>query len=299
MRVGSTFSGVGGLDLGLQRAGMEIQWQIEISGASRSVLDRHWPHVPKHADIKEVSSDRLGPVDLICGGPPCQDWSTAQSGTREGLVGSRSGLFFEFARLIGDLQPRWVLMENVPGLLTANGGRDFPVVLGVLVELGYGVAWRVLDAVKFGVPQRRRRIFLVGCLGDPGRAARVLLEPDSSDGGAGEDPAARQPVSRAATQRPHGYSAWRKSRRPRDDQEPETWVEDSFVNTLNEFDSTSTQFIVGDYVRRLTPLEWERLTGLPDGWTDGQATHKRIAQIGNAVAVPVAYWIGRRIIEAA
>lgn len=298
MRVGSAFSGVGALDLGLQRAGMEIQWQIEINESARSILQRHWPCVPKHASIIEVTSDQLGPVDLICGGPPCQDWSRGQSNSREGLVGSRSGLFFEFARLIRDLQPRWVVMENVPGLLTTNGGRDFSVVLGVMVELGYGVAWRVLDAAKFGVPQRRRRIFIVGCLGDPGRAARVLLEPDSGDGGAGEDHQTGQPLSRAPAKRPHGYSAWRKSWRSADDQKPETWVEDSITNTLNEFDYTSTQFIVGDYVRRLTPLEWERLQGLPDSWTDGQAAHKRIAQIGNAVAVPVAHWVGRRIIEA-
>ena len=111
-------------------------------------------------------------LDLLCGGFPCQDLSVA--GNRAGLNGARSGLFFEFARIIDALRPRHVLIENVPGLLSSNGGRDFGIVLGTLADLGYGMAWRVLDSRFFGVPQRRRRVFIVGADadGDPAGAAR-------------------------------------------------------------------------------------------------------------------------------
>jgi DNA-cytosine methyltransferase len=111
-------------------------------------------------------------VDLLCGGFPCQDVSVA--GQRRGLAGSRSGLFHEFARIAGTLRPRWLLVENVPGLLSSNGGRDFGVVLGTLADLGYGLGWRVLDSRFFGVPQRRRRVFVVGAL------VEMILEPPLS-----------------------------------------------------------------------------------------------------------------------
>lgn len=118
-----------------------------------------------------ISRSGVGGIDLLCGGFPCQDLSVA--GKRRGLAGNRSGLFFEFARIIDAFRPRWVLIENVPGLFSSNGGRDFGVVLGTLADLGYGVAWRTLDSRFFGVPQRRRRVFIVGAVadGDPRAAA--------------------------------------------------------------------------------------------------------------------------------
>src|SRR6266508_1610509 len=100
-------------------------------------------------------------LDLLTGGFPCQDLSTANTG-RAGLAGARSGLFFDLARTVGALRPRWLLLENVPGLLHANGGRDFQAVLGTLGVLGYGLAWRVLDAQQFGLAQQRRRVMLAG-----------------------------------------------------------------------------------------------------------------------------------------
>ena len=118
----------------------------------------------------------LAPVDLICGGFPCQDLSTA--GRRAGLAGSRSGLWWEFHRIIGEIAPRWVLIENVPGLLSSNKGQDMAVVLQGLEELGYGWSYRILDSQHFGVPQRRRRVFIVGCLGAP-CPPEILLEPES------------------------------------------------------------------------------------------------------------------------
>jgi DNA (cytosine-5)-methyltransferase 1 len=175
--VGSLFSGIGGIDLGLERAGMKVVWQVENNEFCRKALRKHWPGVKLYGDIREIQGNELEPVDLICGGFPCQDLSVA--GKRAGLAGERSGLFYEFTRIIDELSPRWVLIENVPGLLSSNGGRDMGAVLGTLAELGYGYAYRVLDAQFFGVAQRRRRVFIVGCLGDASSAAKVLFEPES------------------------------------------------------------------------------------------------------------------------
>ena len=173
MKSGSLFTGIGGFDLGFAQAGIEPAWQCEIDKAARSVLARRFPGVPCYEDVRNVRRDNVSAVDLICGGFPCQDLSVA--GKRAGLAGERSGLWFEFRRVIAELRPKWVVVENVPGLLSSNGGADFAVILRGLVECGYGVAWRVLDAQYFGVAQRRRRVFIVGSLGN-GRSAEVLFE---------------------------------------------------------------------------------------------------------------------------
>lgn len=183
-RFGSLFAGIGGIDLGLERAGMQCAWQVEIDKHCREVLGRHWPNVTKMEDVCNVGKSE--PVDLICGGFPCQDLSVA--GKRKGLAGERSGLWFEFHRIIESNKPGWVVIENVPGLLSSNGGADFAVLLQGLVQLGYGVCWRVFDSQYFGVAQRRRRVFIVGHLGD-GRAAEVLFE---REGGAWDPAPSRE-----------------------------------------------------------------------------------------------------------
>lgn len=192
MRFGSLFSGIGGFDLGLERAGMVPAWQVEIDPRAREVLRRHWPDVPHHEDVTQVGGGDLGAVDLACGGFPCQDLSVA--GRRAGLAGERSGLFHEFMRVVDEVAPRWVLIENVPGLLSSNGGRDMGTVLGVLGQLGYGYAWRILDSQYFGVPQRRRRVFIVGCAGGV-CLPEVLFEPESLPG---DSPPCREAGEEAA-----------------------------------------------------------------------------------------------------
>ena len=179
MKFGSLFSGIGGFDLGLERAGMECAWQVELDFYAGDILRRHWPNVKHLGDVKNVGKTNLDPVDLICGGFPCQDLSVA--GRRAGLAGERSGLWFEYHRILEELRPGWCIIENVPGLLSSNKGKDFAVILRGLVELGYGVSWRVLDSQYFGVPQRRRRVFIVGSLGN-GRSAEVLFEPEGGEG---------------------------------------------------------------------------------------------------------------------
>lgn len=172
MNVGSTFSGVGGFDLGFERAGMRVVWQAEIDEWCRRVLRGHWPKAAIYDDVRAVNAE-AEPVDLLCGGFPCQDLSVA--GKRAGFKGERSSLFFEFARIADELRPRWIVLENVVGLLSSAEGRDFGILLATLAEIGYGVSWRVVDARFFGVPQRRRRVFIVGCFGGDGeRAVRAL-----------------------------------------------------------------------------------------------------------------------------
>lgn len=186
MNVLSLFAGIGGIDLGLERAGMTTVAQVELDTAARGVLADHWPDTTRFTDVREVTANDCVAAGLvpghgvIAGGFPCQDLSVA--GRRAGLGGARSGLFWEIVRLADALRPQWLVLENVPGLLSSNDGRDMGAVVGTLGDLGYGYAWRVLDAQFFGVPQRRRRVFIVGHLGDPAGPVRILLEPESSSG---------------------------------------------------------------------------------------------------------------------
>lgn len=188
MRYGSLFSGIGGFDLAFNMAGMECAWMCEIDKNCQIILKRHNEGVKIYGDVKEIGSG-AGSVDLICGGFPCQDLSVA--GKRKGLAGERSGLWYEFARIIDLLEPKWVVIENVPGLLSSNGGRDFAVIIRWLVERGYGVSWRVFDSRHFGVAQRRRRVFIVASFGT-GRCAQVLFEPESTPRDTAKSRKARQ-----------------------------------------------------------------------------------------------------------
>ena len=154
MRAGSLFSGVGGLDLGLERAGMEIVWQVEIDEFCGQVLAKHWPDVTRYEDVREVGYSAVEPVEVLCGGFPCQPVSFAGKGLAQA---DERWLWPEFARAVHALRPRYALMENVPGLL-ARGLGD---VLGGLVTLGYDAEWDCLPAATFGAPQRRDRVFLV------------------------------------------------------------------------------------------------------------------------------------------
>ena len=159
MTFGSLFAGIGGIDLGLERAGMVCKWQVEIDDFCQKVLAKHWPSVPRFADVRDCGMHNLEPVDLVAGGFPCQDVSTA--GKRKGLRGEQSGLWSEFARIICELKPRWVLVENVPGLLSSNAGRDFGTVLGDLAAGGYDAEWDCIPAAAFGAPHLRYRVFVV------------------------------------------------------------------------------------------------------------------------------------------
>lgn len=174
MKYVSVCSGIEAATVAWHPLGWEPQLFAEISKFPSAVLQHHYPSVPNVGDFTSIAAQ---PCDLLVGGTPCQAFSIA--GLRGGLADSRGNLALEFMRLADRLRPRWIVWENVPGVLSSNGGRDFGSILGALGELGYGFAYRVLDAQFFGVPQRRRRVFLVGYLGDWRRAAAVLFERES------------------------------------------------------------------------------------------------------------------------
>ena len=179
MTHGSLFAGIGGFDLGFQKAGWKTVWQVEIDPFCRRVLEKRFHYAERFSDIRECGAKNLCPVDCITAGVPCQDVSIA--GKREGLKGKRTGLFYQFARILCELRPAWFVFENVPGLLSSNQGRDLAEVYRVLmVRCGYGISRRCLNSQFFGVAQRRRRVFIVGSLGRP-CPPEILFEPGGRD----------------------------------------------------------------------------------------------------------------------
>ena len=180
MKYGSVCSGIEAASAAWHGLGWQPSFFSEIEAFPRAVLAHHYPDVPLHGDFTTIEADQYEPIDLLVGGTPCQSFSIA--GLRGGLDDDRGNLALQFLRLADRTRARWVVWENVPGVLSSNGGRDFGSILGGLGKLGYGWAYRVLDAQFFGVAQRRRRVFVVGYLGDWRRAAAVLFERHSLSG---------------------------------------------------------------------------------------------------------------------
>jgi DNA (cytosine-5)-methyltransferase 1 len=328
-------------------------------------------------DITKLDGRDLRGVDIISGGFPCQDLSVA--GKRAGLSGTRSGLFFQLARVVEEARPRLLVWENVPGLLSSSAGNAMRTVCGELARIGYFGAWRVLDSRFHGVPQRRRRVFGAFAPRSAGGwacGAAVLLESEGGDWDPAESCEARSETTADAGEGDRGYvpevvgqamsAKWAKgSSGPAGDEHhnlvafgetgPGFWREGvSALRAEGEnrpsrpshvvipenvamtprpdgegrgssggkqyilYDRTSqnnrilspdgiaqphranasggSDLVQAQGVRRLTPLECERLQGFPDGWTDvdGVSDTQRYRQLGNAVSVPVAYWIGLR-----
>ena len=197
MRYGSVCSGVEAATAAWHPLGWEPQWFSEIEKFPSAVLDHHYPDVPNLGDMTEFKEWTNDPIDLLVGGTPCQSFSVA--GLRKGLDDPRGNLMLTYLAIAERYQPRWLVWENVPGVLSSNRGRDFGTFLAALGKIGYGFAYRVLDAQYFGVAQRRRRVFVVGYLGDWRRAAAVLFERESLSG----HPA----PSREAGEKATGYTA--------------------------------------------------------------------------------------------
>jgi DNA (cytosine-5)-methyltransferase 1 len=166
LTVGSLFAGIGGFDLGFERAGYDIRWQVEINAYCRAVLRKHWPDARRYGDVRRVGAHNLEAVDVICGGFPCQDISVAGAGA--GLEGARSGLWSEYRRVIRELRPRYVVVENVSALL----GRGLGTVLGDLAACGYDAEWDCIPASAVGAPHRRDRVWIVAYANGPGLQGR-------------------------------------------------------------------------------------------------------------------------------
>jgi DNA (cytosine-5)-methyltransferase 1 len=196
----SVCSGIEAATVAWHPLGWEAAAFSEIEAFPRAVLAHHYPDTPLHGDFTTIGADEYGAIDLLVGGTPCQSFSVA--GLRKGLADERGNLALEYLRLADRLGARWLVWENVPGVLSSSGGRDFGAFLGGLAQLGYGFAYRVLDAQFFGVPQRRRRVFVVGYLGDWRRAAAVLFERHSLSGNPAPRREKGQRIANAITERP-------------------------------------------------------------------------------------------------
>lgn len=333
LRYLSLFSGIEAASCAWAELPMQLVGLSEIEPFCCNVLAKHFPDVPNLGDITKFKPETfkgLAPIDLIVGGSPCQGLSVA--GRRLGFDDERSRLALNYIAIIGHIMPKWILWENVAGVLSTRGGADFRVFITLIAKLGYSLSWRVLDACYFGVPQRRRRIYLVGHLGTDSECPRqVLFESKSLSGSAAQsagtqhsdagdaDPASISPstvldmshavdvlrfykdqtptltarMGTGGNQIPLVY-AWRKTNF-------HTWKETDISVPCTAHDAKEALTLVGTpRLRKLMPKECLRLQGFPDDWLDDVPKYSDTAAykaIGNSMAVPVMRWLGKRICE--
>jgi DNA-cytosine methyltransferase len=353
MKFISVCSGIEAASVAWKPLGWEAVAFSEIEPFPCAVLAHHYPTVPNYGDMTKFEDWPDHAIDLLCGGTPCQSFSVA--GLRKGLDDPRGNLMLTFGAIAAKYRPQWLVWENVPGVLSSNGGWDFGSFLGMLGQLGYGFAYRVLDAQYFGVAQRRRRVFVVGCLGDWRSAAAVLFERHSLQGHFAPRREAGKGTAHATA--PCLTSSGRGVERTGDTrgQDPVVAVMaptafggnntsghidvatalNACASASGRMDFESETFLVQQtamQVRRITPVECERLQGFPDNYTriptwsgwrklddsetpeqcieDGlevkqsKKTGKwrvkdvdgpRYKALGNSWAVPNVRWIGERI----
>lgn len=293
----SFFSGIGGFDLGFQKSGIETVSLCEKKPFCRRVLSSHWPDVPLFEDVTNVEPAKIPEAKIWSAGFPCQDLSLARMGPRDGLRGSQSGLFHDFAALVGARRPQVVVLENVHGLLTSHRGRDFAIVLKALDELGYGVAWRVLNSQHFGIPQSRKRVYVVAVHRDPIGAGKILLEPECS-GGNSSPSGSNEKKSPSLFQKILGNSL----KGPLVKARAHCIYAESARHTGTDWSRNYVWYPDGR-VRRFVPVEVERVQGFPAGWTDVATAAKEDADslryhaVGNSVTPAVAEWLGGRIAD--
>lgn len=261
----STFSGIGGFELGILRAvpAAECVGYSEIDKYALQVYANHFPTHANYGDIVAIDAPALPDFDLLVGGFPCQAFSVA--GKRAGFLDETRGtLFFDLARILAAKRPRHFVFENVKGLLSHDGGRTFDTIVTALDELGYDLQWQVLNSKDWGVPQNRERIYIVGHLRGERRPEIFPLAP-------------------------HG----RKRAK-----EVSAVYENSYTLLANYWknEAVGTHVEESSGIRRLTPVECERLQGFPDGWTEGLSDAQRYKTLGNAVTVNVAEAVMSRLL---
>ena len=292
-RVNSFFAGIGGFDLAFEKNGFSPNFHCEKDNFCRSVLKRNWPDVVSVNDIQQLDAKDVPIAEVWTAGFPCQDLSLARTphGTRDGLKGVQSGLFFTFLDLLSVHKPPVVLLENVAGLLNSHKGADFNTLIESLTKLGYGVAWRVLNARYFGAPQSRPRVFICAWLGSPTNAIDALFE----------NGIAPKPKNER-----HGFMVESKCLDSGISVPQISFCISATSGRHTGLDWARSYVTYPDAVRRLTPLECEQLQGLPANWTLPDKDYaipargietNRYHAIGNAVCVPVVQWIARRILE--
>lgn len=349
LKLGSLFDGIGGWPLAASKYGISPIWASEIEAFPIAVTEKHFPSMKQLGDITAINGAEIEPVDIICMGSPCQDISIA--GKREGLAGARSGLFMDAVRIVREMRevtngkyPRFVVWENVPGAFSSNKGNDFRAVLeeiteshipmpesgrwakaGMVRSSGCEVAWRTLDAQYWGVPQRRKRIFLVADFRG-GCAAEILFKPEgmrrNTAAGGCERNGITESVTngiRTASNESRVYCVGngqldqaKLSEKVRasncmHDQQAVIIPYQTKIGCLNarDYKGIGSQYVREDKciveahykVRRVTPTECERLQGLSDGYTSGGSDSARYKALGNGMAQPCADFVIRRIFE--
>jgi DNA (cytosine-5)-methyltransferase 1 len=346
------FAGAGGLSLGLERAGFNCKWHCEIEPRARRVLEKNWPFKPCYGDIRGLKGQELvrehGRLNLLSGGSPCQDMSIA--GKRKGLRGEKSVLFFEQMRLWDETEAPLCLWENVCGALSSNQGKDFARVLsafvggritvprsprshkripwarsGVVVGSTGVAAWRVINARFFGVPQKRRRVIILGSRSRAFDPAEILLECKSVYGDSDPRKKSRKSSARSFEEGTIGSDEKVLSFHHKQDPDAHTYspplgitaagmgvlnrlvsfgeyVEDDVSSAIQSRDyKYVTDIVVVGRPRRFMPVECERLMSWPDNWTlagDEKDTPRYIL-CGNGIVSNCAEWIGRRILNVA
>ena len=299
---GSICSGIEAASVAWKELDWQPSWFAEVDPFCCEVLAHHYPDIPNLMDItaKEFLDDAT-PVDVLIGGTPCQAFSVA--GRRRGFDDDRGNLTLRFLDVVGHIRPRWVVWENVPGVLSIDKGRTFGTILAKMAEHGYGWAYRILDAQYFGVPQRRRRIFLVGHSGGEWqRCSEVLAVAQSMSGHPPTRKASQETVAGGTGKSTKTHSHWAVTYDMRGNGNGKTVppIIGDHANRPTDY----TPVVVarpGMQVRRLTPVECERLQGFPDNYTlidrkgKPAADSPRYRAIGNSFAVPVVRWIGQRI----
>lgn len=280
MTIGSLFAGIGGLELGLERAGLgPVAWQVELDPWCREVLTKHWPDAQRHEDVRTVGAANLSSVDVICGGFPCQDVS--QIGTGKGLQGERSGLWYEMLRIVCEIAPRVVVIENVSALQR----RGLDVVARGLRDAGYEVEATRIRAEDVGAPHRRERLFVVAYAGSKrlqglikgGTSARATQRSDFAVAYAERDGCEGITSARIYDHGQPGHNAFGRHGFPPRRGDAEAW------RTWTEHGGPQPG------VRRGADGLSSRL--------DGFARRNRLKALGNAVVPQVAEVIGRRIVE--
>ena len=293
----SVCSGIEAISVAWEPLGFMPVGFAEIEKFPCELLKQKYPAVKNYGDITQYEKWNIGQFDILVGGTPCQSFSIA--GKRGGTADERGALMYAYLGIVEAYRPRWIVWENVPGVLSSNSGYDFTSFLAGLEECGYGWAYRVLDAQYFGVPQRRRRVFVVGHIDNrTDLAAEVLFEPQ---GVCGNIAAGSETQKETTAFIGKGVNYFRRGGNFK-------YHKDKKAATLrNSAASDCFDLVLArekKYIRRLTPLECERLQGFPDNYTQIEWRGKpaeqcpdslRYKAIGNSMAVPVMRWIGERI----
>lgn len=304
MKFISLFAGIGGFDLALIRQGHECVWANEWDKYAAQIYDKNFETKIDTRDIRTVPTEEVPDHDLLVGGFPCQSFSIA--GKRKGFDDTRGTLFFEIARILRAKKPRLFILENVKGLLSHDNGNTFKTIISTLDELGYDIQWQVLNSKNFGVPQNRERVFIIGNL--RGTRRPQVFPVRNNDEIYNQPNENKEEIHNiASTMTARQFSSWNgnyvalterrteeakrlrrlgivKGTRNLKKLEPR---EDGIANTVTTGDVKNSSLTNGSKIRRLTPIECERLQGFPDNWTAGVSDTQRYKMCGNAVTVNV------------